>query len=138
VQESWPNREIVVRRGTGAVVPQGNPLSVEQVLHNLIGNALKYASEGVVRVEVAEAPDCLTIRVADEGPGIPPQHQERIFERFERLDHEHMQAGTGLGLYISRQLAQAMGGALTVESEVGRGAVFSLRLPAKVHLTAVS
>ena len=115
-----------------------NPQRLGRVFHNLIGNACKYASEGTVRVEVVEAPDCLTIRVADEGPGIPPQHLERIFDRFERLDHEHMQAGTGLGLYISRQLAQAMGGELTVESEVGHGAVFSLRLPAEVHLTAVS
>jgi PAS domain S-box-containing protein len=138
VQETWPDREIVVRRGSGTVVPRGNPLSVEQVLHNLIGNALKYASEGPVRVEIVEAPQSLTIRVVDEGPGIPPQHQERIFDRFERLDHDHVQAGAGLGLYISRQLALAMGGELTVHSELGRGAAFALTLPAEVHLTAVS
>jgi signal transduction histidine kinase len=78
------------------------------------------------------------VSVIDDGPGIPAAHLERIFDRFERLDHNHVQAGTGLGLYISRQLARAMNGSVTVASEPGRGSTFTLRLPAEVHLVAVS
>jgi signal transduction histidine kinase len=116
----------------------GNQLSIEQILSNLVGNALKYAPLSTVHLCVEEKPDHLMIKVIDDGPGIPREHLERIFDRFERLDHNHVQAGTGLGLYISRQLARGMQGHLTVESEVGHGTTFTLDLPAEVHLVAVS
>ena len=77
------------------------------------------------------------VSVRDHGPGIPAAEQQRIFERFHRMDQHHVQAGTGLGLYISRRLALAMHGDLTVDSAPGRGATFSLHLPAEVHLVAV-
>jgi signal transduction histidine kinase len=137
LRDSWPKREIVFTPGTGAVMAVGNELSIEQILSNLVGNALKYAPLSTIHIEVEEAPEHLMIRVSDSGPGIPREHLERIFDRFERLDHNHVQAGTGLGLYISRQLARSMGGQLTVESEVARGATFTLDLPAEVHLVAV-
>jgi PAS domain S-box-containing protein len=137
LHDTWPNREITIASGSGAVVALGNQLSIEQILSNLVGNALKYAPESRVHVRVDELPEHLMIRVSDDGPGIPREHLDRIFERFERLDHSHVQAGTGLGLYIARQLARAMGGQLTVDSEVGRGSTFTLDLPAELHLVAV-
>ena len=138
VRETWPSRSISVSLGSGAVRAVGNQLSVEQILTNLIANALKYSERGPVDIRVEEAPDSLTISVTDQGPGIPSSEHERIFERFHRVDHHHVQAGTGLGLYISRQLAVAMGGSLTVTSEPGRGSTFKLTLPAQLHLVAVS
>jgi PAS domain S-box-containing protein len=137
LRDSWPKREITFTPGSGAVMAVGNELSIEQILSNLVGNALKYAPTSPVHIQVEEQPDHLMMRVIDSGPGIPRDHLDRIFDRFERLDHNHVQAGTGLGLYISRQLARSMGGQLTVESEVGRGATFTLDLPAEVHLVAV-
>ena len=138
LRDTWPKREIRYTPGSGAVMAIGNQLSIEQILSNLVGNALKYAPLSTVHLSVDEQPDHLMIKVIDDGPGIPREHLERIFDRFERLDHNHVQAGTGLGLYISRQLARAMGGHLTVESEVGQGTTFTLDLPAEVHLVAVS
>ena len=137
LRDTWPKREIMFTPGSGAVMAVGNELSIEQILSNLVGNALKYAPASSVHIKVEEHPDRLLIRVIDDGPGIPAEHLERIFDRFERLDHNHVQAGTGLGLYISRQLARAMHGQLTVESELGLGATFTLDLPAEVHLVAV-
>jgi signal transduction histidine kinase len=137
LRETWPTREITFSPGSGAVMAVGNELSIEQILSNLVGNALKYAPTSAVHITVEEQPDRLMIHVTDDGPGIPIEHLERIFDRFERLDHNHVQAGTGLGLYISRQLARAMGGHLTVESDIDQGATFTLDLPAEVHLIAV-
>ena len=137
LRESYPVRDIRVEAGTGAVRAIGNQLSVEQILTNLLANALKYSEDGPIEVVVDETPDRLTVRVRDHGPGIPAAEQERIFERFHRMDQHHVQAGTGLGLYISRRLALSMHGDLTVDSAPGRGATFSLQLPAEVHLVAV-
>jgi signal transduction histidine kinase len=137
MQETYPGRAITVRAGSGALRAIGNRLSIEQILGNLVGNALKYGDGSPVAVEVDEsAADSVTLRVSDRGPGIPESEFERVFERFHRLDHQTVQAGTGLGLYISRQLATAMGGTLTVSSNGGKGASFSLNLPAEVHLVA--
>jgi signal transduction histidine kinase len=79
-----------------------------------------------VRVRLVD--EQVEIAVADTGPGIGREDQGRIFERFVRIDHDAV--GTGLGLYLSRKLAEAQGGALDVESEPGRGATFTLSLPA--------
>jgi PAS domain S-box-containing protein len=137
LRDTWPNREITLASGSGAVLALGNQLSIEQILSNLVGNALKYAPHSRVQIRIEERPEHLMIRVSDDGPGIPREHLDRIFDRFERLDHHHVQAGTGLGLYIARQLARAMGGQLTVDSNVGEGATFTLDLPAELHLVAV-
>ena len=138
LRDSWPARQITLTPGSGAVMAVGKQLSIEQILSNLIGNALKYAPDSAVRVVVDESADELAIRVEDDGPGIPRSDLERIVDRFERLDHHRVQAGTGLGLYISRQLARSMDGQLTVQSEVGRGTTFTLAVPSEVRLFAVS
>jgi signal transduction histidine kinase len=100
------------------------------IVGNLVRNAIVYSREVPdVRIEVTAEPQP-TITVIDRGRGIPPEAQERIFERFYRVVDRTSPAGTGLGLYISRQLAKQEGGELALEwSEVGRGSAFVLRLP---------
>ena len=137
VQETYPNADVRFEPVTGALTAVGNPLSVEQILTNLVGNALKYAPDQPVEIHIDELRDAVAIRVVDHGPGIPRAFRERVFDRFERLDQDHVQAGTGLGLYISRQLASAMNGRITVDSEVGRGSTFTLILPAELQLASV-
>ena len=101
-----------------------------RVLDNLLNNALSYSpSDPIVTVEVAAEPEP-RISVIDNGVGVAPEHREHIFDRFYRLD-ESAHAGTGLGLYISRQLVGRSGGSLQLEwTEVGRGSRFTVRLPA--------
>lgn len=108
-----------------------DPSRTRQVLENLIDNAVKYAGRGPVRVSVERGDGVVTFGVSDEGPGIPEDRQERIFEKFYRSDVQ-MQGGVGgagLGLYISRELVQRMGGRLWMESTEGAGSLFSFELP---------
>jgi len=103
---------------------------VLQVLLNLIGNAIRYSPEGsTISVELTSADTRARIAIADQGPGLSPENAPRVFDKFERLGRSG-DGGSGLGLYISRRLARAMGGDLTVESEPGQGARFVLDLPA--------
>lgn len=100
-----------------------------QIMVNLIGNAVRYSPEGgVVTVTATRLGDRAEAIVADQGKGIAPEDQARIFEKFERVDPSEA-GGNGLGLYIARRLARAMGGDLTVESMPGDGARFTLTLP---------
>ncbi|QSQ22122.1 PAS domain-containing protein [Pyxidicoccus parkwayensis] len=105
-------------------------LRLEQVVMNLLSNAMKYAPGQPVEVSVESSDRLAVITVRDWGPGIPREAQARIFERFERATGEHARASLGLGLYISRQIARAHGGELTVEDPPeGPGARFVLQLP---------
>lgn len=100
-----------------------------QILMNLLTNALRYSPRGgVVRISAEKVDGFAAVTVADDGKGIDGADQGRIFEKFERIDHNEP-GGTGLGLYISRRLAEAMGGGLTCESAPGKGARFTLTLP---------
>lgn len=105
---------------------------VRQILVNLVDNAIKYSTRGD-RIEVLVSDETTQVRVAvvDEGIGIPPSEQDRIFEKFYRVDPEMATGigGSGLGLYISREIAQQMGGSLTMRSAPGRGSTFVLQLP---------
>ena len=105
---------------------------VSQILRNLISNALKFTERGEVRVSaVEEAPDLIVFRVADTGIGIAEEDQSRIFEEFTQVEHR-LQAhvrGTGLGLPLSRRLAELLGGTLGVASEFAVGSTFMLRVP---------
>ena len=109
----------------------GDPVRTRQVLENLIDNAVKYAERGPVRVAVERGEGVVVFCVSDEGPGIPEDRQERIFEKFYRSDvqMEGGVGGAGLGLYISRELVRRMGGRLRVESSGGAGSLFSFELP---------
>ncbi len=109
---------------------------VEQALANLVNNAIKYApAETAVRISAAPesttAAPVVAITVADLGPGISAKHQERLFERFYRVDEARSreQGGTGLGLAIVKHVAVLHGGAAGVRSELGQGSAFTLRLP---------
>jgi signal transduction histidine kinase len=106
-----------------------DPMRLEQILVNLLSNAVRHGPEGeAVVVRVAAVDSEVRFAVSDHGPGIPPDLQTRIFEPYERFD-PHSGVGTGLGLPVSRRLAEVLGGRLTVESAVGQGATFTLSLP---------
>ena len=105
---------------------------VRQVLVNLIENAIKYSPDGgVIEVGVAEEGSLVRFSVRDEGLGIPTEEQERIFEKFYRLDPAMTRGvgGTGLGLYICNELIERMGGRIWVESASGEGSTFFFELP---------
>ena len=119
-------------------VPQSDALTVradrkrlKQVLSNLLSNAIKYNRPGGwIRVGAQQDGEQLVITVADNGPGLTADQQARLFQPFERVGAQRGSvAGTGLGLALARQLAEAMGGTITVRSAPGAGASFELRLP---------
>jgi PAS domain S-box-containing protein len=103
-----------------------------QVLSNLIGNGIKYNHpQGWVRVQVETVAGWVSIHISDSGPGLDALQQARLFQPFERLGAQRGPvAGTGLGLALSRELVEAMGGSITVRSEAGAGATFTISLPA--------
>ncbi len=104
---------------------------VLQVLLNLVGNAIRYAPDNSqVWIRLEDAGTRARLVVADQGPGLSAEQQGKVFEKFERLGRSGEDGGSGLGLYISRRLARAMGGELTVESAPGQGARFILDVPA--------
>lgn len=98
------------------------------VLRNLLENALKYTEEGSVTMSADETPEGVRIRISDTGPGIQEQHRLLIFEPFQRVQRPGVQ-GSGLGLAIVRDLMDALGGRITLESEVGVGSTFTIVLP---------
>ena len=104
---------------------------ISQVLRNLISNALKFTERGQVRVSVRHDEGDVVFTVRDSGVGIAPDDHERIFEEFTQLENPLQKSvkGTGLGLSLSRKLAELLAGSLTVESALGEGAAFHLRVP---------
>ena len=115
-----------------------DPIRLRRVLLNLLENAIKYSPEGgpvVLRVAPGDNRR-LRLQVRDEGLGIPRGEQERIFEKFYRADPQLARGvgGTGLGLYICRELVQRMGGEIQVESEPGKGSTFTVELPVPAAL----
>jgi two-component system phosphate regulon sensor histidine kinase PhoR len=116
-----------------ALVAEVNPPLLEQALINLVDNAIKYSDQGrTTWIEASGADDeAVVITVRDEGRGIGPEHLPRLFERFYRVDSARSRAlgGTGLGLSIVKHIVQAHGGTVTVESTVGMGTTFTMRLP---------
>ncbi len=112
---------------------QINPPLLEQALVNLVGNAVKFSEPGrAVQVEALREGPQVVIRVRDQGPGIPPEHLPRIFERFYRIDAGRSRkiGGSGLGLAIVKHIALAHGGRVTVTSSPGQETVFSLHVQA--------
>jgi hypothetical protein len=102
---------------------------VLQVLLNLLGNAINYAPDGsMIWLRLDDGPGWASVTVADQGPGLSAEDQQRLFNKWERLGRSG-DGGSGLGLYISRRLALAMEGDLTIESAPGQGARFTLTLP---------
>ena len=111
---------------------KGDEAHLRQVLINLAGNAVKFTRQGgvIIRLGVKQnGRERLTIEVEDTGPGIAPEDRKRLFRPFVQLAEGSAQKGTGLGLAISRQYCQLMGGAIDVESRVGKGSIFRVELP---------
>jgi PAS domain S-box-containing protein len=135
MRAAHPGTEIVVKAANDATPVDVDVEKVCQVLRNLIENAIRY-SKGSPHVALTATSDGRRLRfaVADRGVGIPSGELGRVFEKFYRVDSEMVGGvgGTGLGLYICRELVEQMGGRLSVESEVGRGSTFSFDVPLPV------
>jgi signal transduction histidine kinase len=119
------------------VIVRADPERLRQIMLNLIGNAVKYTPRGgtvVVRPRV-DGRDVF-IEVVDDGPGVPRENHESIFEPFVRLSRDKLSPGTGLGLAISRTMARAMGGDVTLAKELAVGSCFTLRLPGSTRFAA--
>jgi CheY-like chemotaxis protein len=108
-----------------------DPFLLERVLRNLIDNAVKYTEQGEVTVEIEKGPSIVEIRVRDTGIGIAPAMSKQIFEEYFQLDNSSRDPsrGAGLGLAIVRRLAELLKASIDVESAVGKGSTFRLRLP---------
>jgi CheY-like chemotaxis protein/anti-sigma regulatory factor (Ser/Thr protein kinase) len=136
-------KPLLLNRSVGLIFEDASALptlhtdeaKVSQVLRNLLSNALKFTERGEVRIGAQVDPQGarITFTVADTGIGIAPQDQGRIFEEFAQLEHRLQREvkGTGLGLPLSRRLAELLGGNLTVVSEPGVGSTFSLTIPVR-------
>ena len=110
----------------------GDGRRLRQVLHNLVGNAMKFTDAGAVLLRVAGGTDGVDFVVEDTGPGMDQAQQARLFRRFEQAEGARTATrfgGSGLGLAISQELVQAMGGTITLDSAPGRGSRFKVRLP---------
>jgi signal transduction histidine kinase len=115
-------------QGERSLPAKGEERAVIQILVNLIGNAIRHSpAGGLIRLELNQVGQQSSVTVSDEGPGVDADDEERIFERFER--GQPREEGAGLGLAISRRLAHAMGGDVTLDSAPGEGARFTLTLP---------
>ncbi|MDI3290155.1 MASE1 domain-containing protein [Polyangium sp. 15x6] len=112
-----------------SMVGRWDHIRLEQVVTNLISNAIKFGSGRPIEIWVGEADGMARLTVRDHGIGIPPDRLPYIFERFERAVSSRAYAGLGLGLYIVRSIVEALGGSIRVESTVGSGTMFTVELP---------
>jgi signal transduction histidine kinase len=113
----------------GDIVGKLDQIRTEQIIDNLLVNAVKYAPGGPVHVSLGQGGGVATLVVDDRGPGIAEDKQQAIFERFERADATHVAGGLGLGLFIAKTLADGQGGSIRVQSRLGEGAKFIVELP---------
>jgi signal transduction histidine kinase len=118
------------------VVGRWDPVRLEQVLTNLLSNALKYGEGRPVRVAVDATPEVATFEVEDHGIGMSPEVMGRIFHPFERGVPAGHYGGLGLGLYITEQIVRAQGGRIKVRSTPAQGATFTVELPRNVPASA--
>jgi signal transduction histidine kinase len=123
--------ELSVTLPDQSVLVNTDPTKLRQILINLLGNALKFTDAGAVVLEMSVADDSVTFCIRDSGPGIDSADLERIFDPFTQVDQslKRRKGGTGLGLPVSRRLADLLGGSLSVESSPGAGTAFTLRIP---------
>ena len=113
----------------------GDEQRLTQVLLNLVGNAIKITDAGEVRVSANAVNGHFAVTVANTGPGIPEEHQVRIFEQFHQVDSSNTKAkgGTGLGLAIAKQIVEMHGGRIWVESTLGKGSTFQMEIPTRAE-----
>jgi two-component system sensor histidine kinase KdpD len=115
-------------RGPAEVPLRSDPVRLEQILTNLVGNAIRHGPAKSAITTMVDRRQGVEVRVSDCGPGVPAALRARVFEPFERFDPESG-GGTGLGLAVSKRLAELLGGGLSVEDTPGGGATFVLTLP---------
>jgi PAS domain S-box-containing protein len=136
-EKTSPDRAFTVK-AEDTLWARAKELWVEQILTNLVSNAVKYSPDTTpIDVMICHLDGRVQVAVTDRGCGIPVHELERVFERFHRVDAATTQTGTGLGLYIARQLAEEMEGGISVESAPGRGSTFVLDLPSALRLIDV-
>ena len=136
-------REEAEQAGSALVVRAEEPATgrwdgvrLQQVITNLLGNAVKYAGGKPIEVRVDANPTTARVEVQDHGPGIAPEDQAQIFELFGRTAATGVAAGLGLGLYIARQIIEAHGGSILLHSSPGAGSTFAVDLPREAHREA--
>ncbi len=112
-----------------ATIVEIDSYRIEQVIVNLLSNAMKYGAGRPIHVEIEKKASTIQLMVHDHGPGIRPEDRGRIFERFERAISAREVSGLGLGLYISKQIMEQNQGSIRVNSEIGKGSTFIMELP---------
>jgi signal transduction histidine kinase len=131
------NKKLALKTEVAKSLPigLGDEQRLTQVLLNLVGNAIKFTDTGEVRVIAKAVDGHFNISVTDTGPGIPEEHQARIFEQFHQVDSSNTKAkgGTGLGLAIAKQIVEMHGGRIWVQSTPGKGSIFQMELPTRAE-----
>jgi len=127
---------LILESSQKRVLIEGDKDKLREVLQNIVGNALKFTPEGGrISIKLATENQVVKIAVSDTGPGIPKEERHRLFEKFSRIEHSYANQGniqgTGLGLYVSKQIAALHHGDISVESEVNVGSTFTVTLPIK-------
>lgn len=124
--------QIILDLNSPGLQLQADATRLAQVFDNLISNAMKYASGSALEITQSADEDYAYISVKDHGVGIPPEYIDRVFERFYRVPSDNISVrGTGLGLFISRRIVEAHHGEITVQSVLGEGTTFNIKLPLK-------
>lgn len=124
--------QIILELNSPGLQLQADATRLAQVFDNLISNAMKYAPSSSVEISQSADEDYAYVSVKDHGVGIPPEYLERVFERFYRVPSDNISVrGTGLGLFISRRIIEAHHGEITVQSVLGEGTTFNIKLPLK-------
>lgn len=129
VQGQRGDVEILLDPECAEISGEWDEFRLEQVVVNLLTNALRYGAGKPVHVSLRQRPGAAVIQVRDEGVGIAPEDVQRVFEQFVRVGERTRVPGLGLGLYITRQLVEAHGGTIAVESTLGEGSTFTVALP---------
>ena len=124
----WARCPLTLRAGA-PVVGQWDRTRIDQVLSNLLSNAMKYGRGAPIELSVEAASGVVRISVRDHGIGIAPEQQARIFEKFQRAVSSRTASGLGLGLWIAKHIVEASSGSITVESSPGAGSTFTVVLP---------
>jgi signal transduction histidine kinase len=131
------NKKLTLMTSVDKALPVGlgDEQRLTQVLLNLVGNAIKFTETGEVRVTARSSDGHFNVSVSDTGPGIPAEHQTRIFEQFQQVDNSNTRAkgGTGLGLAIAKQIMEMHGGRIWVASTLGKGSTFQMELPIRAE-----
>lgn len=126
------NIKAIVPEKYSDLVIQTDPVRLQQVLTNLVSNALKFSKKGSIKFGYIVKGDKVEVFVKDQGIGIPKDKIDAIFERFERIENErHKSDGTGLGLSISKGIVELLGGKMSIKSTLGKGSIFKFEIPCK-------